>query len=152
MKRTNWSPTFALRLLAFSLLWLVAAGCSTFNHDWMQAAAQPMPADNIGGRWEGSWQSEVNGHAGRLRCLVTKHARGQYEARFHANYFKILTFGYTVTLQAQETAGTIQLKGEADLGRFAGGKYTYEGQATPTNFVSTYRADGDHGTFHMKRP
>ena len=152
MKRTNWSPTFALHLLVSSILWLLVAGCSTFNHDWKNAATQPVPADNISGRWEGGWQSEANGHSGRLRCLITKQDRGQYAARFHANYFKILSFGYTVTLHTQETAGTVQLKGEADLGRFAGGKYTYEGQATPTNFVSIYRADGDHGTFHMKRP
>ena len=103
MKRTNWSPAFALRILAFSLLWLVVAGCSTFNHDWKNAAAQSVPGDNISGRWDGSWQSEANGHSGRLRCLITKQDAGQYQARFHANYFKILTFGYTVTLQAQET-------------------------------------------------
>ncbi|MBI2946717.1 MAG: hypothetical protein HYY23_03665 [Verrucomicrobia bacterium] len=153
MKRACALPGFAApRALILSLFWLAVAGCSTFHRDWKNAATQPAHTNEISGRWEGRWQSEANGHAGRLRCLITKLDGGQYSARFHANYYQILNFGYTVTLQAHPAADTFQFKGEADLGRLAGGKYTYEGQATPTNFFSTYRAARDHGTFRMTRP
>ncbi len=104
------------------------------------------------GRWQGSWQSEVNGHHGRLRCLVTRDGNGGYQACFHANYLKVFSFGYTVPLAVQETDGAFRFQGEADLGRLAGGMFNYEGQATPTNFFSTYQARKDHGTFRMIRP
>ncbi len=34
----------------------------------------------------------------------------------------------------------------------SGGVYHYDGDATPTNFFSTYKSKYDHGTFQMTRP
>jgi len=96
--------------------------------------------------------SKTNGHHGRLRCLLTKTAEGQYQARFHANYKRVLSFGYAVPLAVQEAGGSYQFQGGADLGRLAGGFYHYEGQATVTNFFSAYQAKADGGTFQMRRP
>lgn len=152
MKRERCSALLVVRTLALLLLGLGVGGCSTFPRAWKDAAAQPAPANSITGRWEGRWQSAVNGHSGRLRCLIVPLDNGQHSARFHANYWRIFSFGYTVTLQAQESGGAFQFKGEANLGWLAGGQYTYEGRATPTNFFSTYRATRDHGTFQMTRP
>lgn len=152
MKHVNSQAVSPLCQVCVALVLLIATGCSTFHRDWRKAAAEPAPASDISGRWEGRWLSDVNGHAGRLRCLIVRLENGRYEARFHANYRKIFSFGYTVPLRAQETAGTLQFKGEADLGRLAGGRYSYEGQASPTNFFSVYRAARDHGTFRMTRP
>jgi len=129
------------------------AGCSGFHREWRAAARQPAPLADLTGRWEGRWLSEVNGHEGRLRCLISRQSDGACQAYFHAQYAQILSFGYRVKLQvATNQAGTYQLAGEADLGRLAGGLYRYEGNATATNFFSTYRSEKDHGTFHMVRP
>lgn len=136
------------------LLVLLAAsltGCSTFHRDWKQALAQPIPAAGIEGPWDGRWISEVNGHNGRLRCLISKQGN-EYQARFHANYKRILSFGYPVVLHVRETNGIYSFEGEADLGRLAGGVYHYAGEATATNFFSRYRSQRDHGTFQMRRP
>ena len=111
-----------------------------------------MPGNDIEGRWEGRWLSHTNGHHGRLRCLLSKTPEGQYSARVHANYVKILTFGYTVPLKVRESPGLYYFSGDADLGQLAGGSYHYDGQATATNFFSTYRAKADGGIFEMKRP
>lgn len=111
-----------------------------------------MPAEDILGRWEGHWHSDVNGHNDVLRCIITQQAPGTYQARYHAKYRKVLTFGYTVILEAQKKDGALEFKGEANLGWFAGGKYTYEGRATSTNFFSTYQSKYDHGAFEMARP
>ncbi|MBI4325052.1 MAG: hypothetical protein HY674_07280 [Chloroflexi bacterium] len=127
-------------------------GCSSFPRDWRRAAATPGPAAGIEGRWQGSWVSGVNGHHGRLRCLVRRLDRGQYQARFHARYRTIFSFGYTVSLAVEERNGLFKFHGEADLGRLAGGKYQYEGTATATNYSSTYRSQYDSGTFRMVRP
>ncbi len=135
-------------LLAASLL---LAGCSTFDHDW-HLAAHPAVAGGLAGRWQGTWQSDDSGHNDRLRCLMTQTAEGQYSARFHAIYRGTFTFSYTVPLRAEETAGRLAFRGEADLGWLAGGIYHYEGWAEGTNFFSTYRCKYDHGTFRMGRP
>ena len=83
---------------------------------------------------------------------MTKKADGEYLAFFHANYKKVLSFSYSVSLTGHAAGGGVQFQGGADLGRMAGGFYRYEGHASPTNFFSTYQAPADGGVFEMKRP
>lgn len=147
-------PKLTRRILSTGLLvvGLLLNGCSTFNRDWKSAAATTEPVDGIQGRWQGAWLSDVSGHTGRLRCLLTRDAAGRYQARFHAKYKKILSFGYTVPLTVEATNHAFRFHGEADLGWYAGGLYHYEGQVSPTVFLSNYRCLADHGTFQMTRP
>ena len=150
------SRMFPLRksIVALLVVWasLTLSGCSSFNRQWNQAANQPPPKTDLEGRWEGSWQSEVNGHHGKLRCLISSEPDGLYRARFHAKYARIFSFGYTVKLRAESDDGRLSLKGEADLGFLAGGIYRYEGHVDRTNFFAKYACKYDHGTFQMKRP
>lgn len=104
------------------------------------------------GRWEGKWLSDVNGHTGKLRGLLSRETEDRYVARFRATYGKIFRFSYTVPLTVQPHYGGWEFDGEVDLGKMAGGAYYYEGRASPTNFLSTYRSTYDHGTFEMQRP
>src|SRR5688572_19986235 len=129
------------------LAWLCFAGCSSFNRDWKRAAASTMPTNDVAGRWEGSWLSDANGHNGRLRCLMTKVDERTYNARFHAKYKKILGFSYTVPLSVHRDRTGYSFKGQADLGKLAGGVYEYRGFASGTNFFSTYTSKYDHGSF-----
>jgi hypothetical protein len=130
---------------------LLVAGCSSFNREWRNAAELPASSSSLVGRWEGSWQSEANGHHGSLRCIVGQEPDGACKARFHAIYGKMLNFGYTVPLKVAETDGSFQFSGKANLGWWAGGVYTYEGEVRDANFHSTYRCKYDHGTFQMTR-
>jgi len=139
-------------LVLFALPIMVICGCSTFNRDWKKAAQQPVPSGSIEGRWEGRWLSGVNGHTGRLRCLLSRETDSRFQARFRATYWKVYRFSYTVSLQFEQRDAAWQFTGDEDLGKLAGGIYHYEGQATPTNFFSTYRSKYDHGTFQMQRP
>ena len=136
------------------LVALVLSGCSSFNHQWNKAAAQPAPTTDILGRWQGTWKSDASGHNDPLRCLITRSDQGAYQARFHARYHKVFTFGYTVKLNVTKTDDNdaFHFRGDANLHWWAGGMYHYEGKATPTNFFSTYRCKYDHGTFQMTRP
>ena len=145
---TNRSLLFSL----FALIALLATGCSTFNYEWRRAARAQTPTNDVVGAWEGKWISNVNGHNGRLRCLITRGTNDVLNARFHATYKRILRFGYTVPLEARPTDNGVAFMGHADLGALAGGVYRYTGYATPTNFFSTYEAKYDHGTFQMIRP
>lgn len=148
VRRPGCPPASALALL----LAVFVSGCSTFNRNWDQAANQPVAANSIAGRWEGAWTSDVNGHTGRLRCLLTRESDTSYRAQFRATYWKIFRFSYTVSLAVEERDGVWQLKGEENLGAMAGGIYRYEGQVSPTNFHSTYSSEYDHGIFSMQRP
>jgi hypothetical protein len=128
------------------------AACSSFNREWKTALDQPIPAQGLAGPWEGHWVSDSNGHNDRLRCLITEQSPHQYNANFHANYKKVFHFGYTVPLEVRQNGDTYEFSGEANLGKMAGGVYTYAGHATGTNFLSTYTSKYDHGKFEMARP
>lgn len=153
----NWVRTRKVAISGCKYLLLLITpilltGCSAFNREWRAAAAVPAGPKDIQGRWEGTWSSQTNGHHGRLRCVMSRRADGDYLAFFHANYKKILGFSYSVPLTAHEAEGSFQFQGGADLGKLAGGFYRYEGRATSTNFFSTYQASADGGVFEMKRP
>ena len=153
-KRGN---AFLKILASMSLLTalLFAGGCSTFNHENWRAAQQPPPPNDLQGRWQGVWVSQVTGHKNELRCLVTKLDDATYQARFHAKYRKgwfTVTFNYTVPLKAVKTDEAFKFTGDADLGSLAGGLYHYDGHAAGTNFFSTYSCKYDRGTFQMARP
>ncbi len=137
-------------LLVGALLCLVC-GCSTFNRAWREAGSQPDPANSIEGRWEGRWLSGVNGHNGRLLCLMSRKPDGDYAARFRATYWGILRFSYTVTLKVERLDDGWHFRGEENLGRLAGGVYHYSGRATATELHSTYSSKYDRGTFEMRR-
>jgi hypothetical protein len=141
-----------LALRALLLPALLAGGCSTFNRDWRAAAQQPAPSAAITGRWEGRWRSEVNGHSGKLRCLVSQQDDTHYRADFRATYQHVLHFSYSVPLAVEPGPWDYRFSGQENLGKLAGGIYRYEGRAAPTNFFSTYRSQYDHGTFELHRP
>ena len=133
---------------------LVFSGCSTFNYEWRQAAKKPTCTNDITGRWDGQWISQANGHHDKLRALITAVDTNHYDVKFHAAYKKWITvhFGYTVHMETKPSTSGIDFHGSENLGALAGGVYTYDGQADPTNFFSTYKSKYDRGTFEMKRP
>jgi hypothetical protein len=131
---------------------LLCCGCASFNRDWKRAAQQPTTPDSVAGRWEGMWISDVNGHNGRLRCLLTQEDAGEYRARFRATYWKVFRFTYAVPLEFHAHDTGWEFNGEANLGWLAGGAYYYEGRATLTNLHATYKSKHDHGRFEMRRP
>lgn len=131
---------------------LLSLGCSSFNHDWKEAAAREPTTENLQGSWQGVWASDVTGHTDKLRCLISAKQDGTYKARFKANYKKVFTFGYTVPLTVTPTGTNYAFRGEANLGWMAGGMYYYSGCADATNFNSTYSNRYDHGSFRMGRP
>lgn len=138
--------------VALALVVCLLCGCSTFKKEWKAAGKNPAPAGGIEGRWEGEWRSDKNGHHGLLRCVVSQSSSNSYRAHFYAKFFKILHYTYVANLNGSETNGVVTLAGEANLGKLAGGVYTYKGLATDTNFQATYECKWDHGKFQMGRP
>ena len=136
----------------FLILLLLSTGCTTFHRDWTQAKSKvPTETKSIEGAWDGKWVSDVNGHNGRLRCIIEQTQPHQYTARYRANYWGILRFGYSVPLELKSKTNGYVFTGEANLGKLAGGTYSYELKASPISIESTYKSNYDHGRFILQR-
>jgi hypothetical protein len=141
----------ALNLLTAFCTMTLLTGCA-FQREWRTAVKQGYQPNDLAGPWQGKWVSAASGHEGKLRCVITKKSQTEYDAKFHAKYKKIMSFGYTVPMKVTREGTSYRFNGEADLGKLAGGMYTYSGAANGTNFISTYDSKYDHGKFEMSRP
>jgi hypothetical protein len=134
------------------VLALLLTGCSSFGGKWRAAREEPVPTNDISGPWEGRWISDKNGHNGRLRALLTPIGEDSYEAFFHATFWKLFSSSYVVPIQFKRDGHSYVFSGEANLGKLAGGHYSYSGTATATHYQSGYKSKYDHGRFEMSRP
>jgi len=139
-------------LCAAVVLVTLISACSSFNSDWKRAESLGPPPDDISGAWDGSWRSDADGHHGRLRCVMRKESEQLYQAEFRARFWKVFFYTYGVPFQVGRTNDEFAFHGASDLGRLVGGVYSYEGTATPTNFLANYRSRYDNGVFVLKRP
>ena len=145
--RFNWK-----RLLGTSLLLPLLAGCSSFHREWRAAANLVVPAGDISGCWEGTWQNRNNTHQDKMRAILTRVGANEYDARFHAKYKKILSFSYRTNFKGAWEGSEFMFQGEENLGKLAGGVYQHAGRISPTNFFSTYDSRYNSGTYTLKRP
>lgn len=158
-----------MKIAAFAAI-LMLASCSTgFNREWRRALAEGGGAarNDLTGPWQGTWRSEVSGHHGGLRCIVSLvgpdgHAEGgePYRPRtgqatrfhYHATFMKFLSATYDVTHQVFRTKDGFIFSGDQKLTGAGAGLYHYEGKGTPLRFSASYRSAGDHGVFDLTRP
>ena len=135
-------------------LLLLVTGCSTFDRDFEAARAPSEGTSTLVGAWEGDWHSDPSGHAGGLRCIVTRSGGG-FSSRYHATFnflFIPLSFEYEVPLSALQEGDAWRFRGAAVIDYFiAGGPYEYEGLVQGDEFIASYRASFDSGVFRMKR-
>jgi hypothetical protein len=115
-------------------------------------AAEPLRTNDMSGRWIGQWRSDVNGHHGALRCIITPHTTNASMARFRARFWKIFAAGYAVPLGFTNVDSQYTFGGEANLGALMGGTYSCKGTGTPTSFNASYSSKYDRGFFFMRRP
>lgn len=140
--------------ILYNLSHLLAAfftNSKQFHQEWTRYTTDISHRNDISGRWRGKWQSDVNRHSGELKCLISRIDSGHCRAIFHATYWRILRVCYSVNLSVELVDGRFKFRGETDLGRLAGGVYYYDGEATSSEYVSSYKCQYDHGSSHMSR-
>ncbi len=140
---------------------LLLSNCSTgFNRGWRLTLAEGRTASgpDITGAWQGTWRSEVNGHSGELRCMVSRQfaatctfEEDSYRFHYHANFMKLFSATYAVKHQVRRTKSGFTFSGDQAIPGVGGGLYHYEGKVTPEDFRATYRCKSDHGVFELKR-
>jgi hypothetical protein len=142
-----------LPALAFLFLLPSCSGPS-FHRAW-KAAAASAPADPVSGRWEGTWQSRVNGHHGRLQCVVTPPDQpgGPHLFHYRATWMRFLSGSYRAAHSLTPSGkNTWSLSGSHALPAWAGGLYQYQGSLAPDSFSASYECEIDRGTYTLKRP
>ncbi len=136
---------------------LSLVGCTDFKEQWRkatdEAAKRKGKYADLTGPWEGTWKSDVNGHNGKLRCLITRQDDGTYEFHYWAQWQKVLSGSFRENYEVVDKKdGSFTFSGEKDLGKM-GGKFTHKGTAKATSLDATYRSElGDHGVFELTRP
>jgi hypothetical protein len=149
-----------LRFVLFSIVLTLLSSCNgQFRNAWRTAPA----TGGVNGKWEGTWLSAVNGHHGKLRCVVNdvlkeypvgqKPPSGRPHGFFyHATWKSILSGSYKAVHQVQpKKDGTYTFKGDHVMPEWAGGKYHYEGTIKGDDFNACYECALDRGTFTMRR-
>jgi hypothetical protein len=105
----------------------------------------------VQGRWAGTWKSDVNGHTGKLRCVVSP-PKGSDEQTFlyRATWMKVLaaTFKTAKTVTPKTQGATFV--GEKNLG-VLGGTFRCKGSIQDDHFQATYESAVDHGVFALDR-
>jgi hypothetical protein len=139
------------RLFLLLIATLCLSSCGTaFRKEWNAAKARPVQPGSIEGAWEGSWRSEVNGHKGKLRCVVPPSTFNTREFHYHATWAKVFSGSMKAPHTLQPKANGVAFTAQHSLGSF--GQFTAQGTITDQKFDATYQAAGDHGVFEMKRP
>jgi hypothetical protein len=138
-----------MRSLIVVIAMCLLAGCSAFEREWEGEVA--VGGTGLEGRWEGTWQSDVNGHNGGLRCIIASDEDGAYEAWYHATYGGFFTFEYKMPMEVELEGDTSSFSATADLGWLAGGIYEYIGKVVGDEYTATYKCKRDQGTFEMAR-
>jgi hypothetical protein len=137
-----------------ALALLLVAGCSSFERDWKALGPYPEAYSGIEGRWEGSWSCEWTGHAGGLRCLVSRLENDRYAMRYEATWTFLFTFTseYTIAVEAERDGERMAFAGDAYLGLLVGGDCHHQGEATAEELRATYESSSNRGTFVLRRP
>jgi hypothetical protein len=142
-----------MRLLLLLPVVCCFASCSAvFEREWRQALAAG-PQAGVEGAWEGTWRSDVNGHHGKLRCVVAPGAGdGAHSFHYHATWADTLSGSYRAAHRVKRTArGTYAFEGSHRLPGWAGGRYHYRGTVRGDDFEAGYRCAKDHGVYRMRR-
>ncbi|MBX7211838.1 MAG: hypothetical protein K1X78_26265 [Verrucomicrobiaceae bacterium] len=134
---------------------LLSSSCSVgFHREWSQAERRGTLSDGIEGRWEGHWKSDVTGHTGKLRCVVSPQLSRQGDRKFAywATWGRLMSGSFTATHHVLESPGGTHFSGTHRMPKWAGGVYTYVGTVVSGNFKATYHCAQDDGIFEMNRP
>ena len=142
----------SLSLLMTAIVLVVAlSSCGTsFRSDWNAARAKDYRAGGIEGAWEGFWLSAVNGHAGKLWCVIKEGSSNERTFDYRATWKRILSAGFSAKHQLVRKGSATSFTVDHPIGSL--GTFHAEGTITADKFSACYEAAGDRGTFELRRP
>ncbi|MDF1751284.1 MAG: hypothetical protein P1U89_00765 [Verrucomicrobiales bacterium] len=108
--------------------------------------------DPVLGPWKGVWETDTNGHTGKLECIISRNeSEGSYHFRYFATWAFLLRGTYEVTFPVTEINGEFVIEGDENLGFF--GNYHHSGKISGDEFTASYsNGKNEVGNFRMIRP
>ena len=141
---------FALALILASFL----SSCAGpgFNKKWEAALAEhPAPHTEITGPWQGSWESDANGHSGKLKAIVDEAGEDTYNFQYWATWGRVMSGTFELESTGETSGGVTRVTGQKKLGPF--GRYNHEAEITPNAFKAKFSSDKKNlGNFELSRP
>lgn len=132
---------FAL-LIPFFLISMGATGCVVPG-----GRAAPDP---VSGRWTGAWyRAGEKSPAGALNFSMTPAGPGRWRAVVEVSSEVEAT--YELTLEGRVEGSRVLFEDEVDLGRAAGGVYTWSGEIAGDVFQGVFRHPAGDGRFELVR-
>lgn len=117
---------------------------------WMLLSIEPACAQDLSGRWCGTWNDCKSGHRGPLRGTFSKCDDQHYRVVFTGRFFKVIPFRFSTVLDvAGHEDGKVFLSGQSRLGLF--GTFTYDALATDSDFTANYSSRRYEGQFLLHR-
>jgi hypothetical protein len=115
------------------------------------ALAGAAQADDLCGRWTGTWKSCTDQFQGTVNAKITRIDATHYKAVFTGRAFKIMPYRYTsiLTVCRDEATGKTRFKASQKLPIW--GCYWVNGAADGCTFFARYRTDDHTGYFRMQR-
>lgn len=74
----------------------------------------------------------------------------RYEVHFAGRFCKVIPFRYSIVMAAVESDGIVHLSGCKNLGRLFG-TFTFDAEATSSQFTAHYGSRRDVGQFTLSR-
>ena len=155
-QRNNGSMMRILLRLLPCLAIVFAAGCSTYDRRFAEAAKAPAKAGQFAGTYAGKWTSTSHpGGGGKLRCILSQVNASDYLADFHATWHGFSS-EHTVVLHTKPSArgksGVRDFDGTSELHTIIGaGTYRCSGKMDARVMRACYDATYDRGTFEITR-
>lgn len=126
--------------------------CTGIPRGWQ--TAKQHAAGGVEGAWDGTWRSDINGHRGGLRAVVTPVPGNDAVRHYHfrASWAKILSAGFALDASVKKTGpDTWTVAGSKDLGKLFGGTFTCTGTVRGDDFKARYDSKMDRGVMEMRR-
>ncbi len=135
---------------AFSLALLLSSCGIGFRAEWAEAGKAK--SAGLNGRWSGTWKSAVNGHSGKLRCIVEQDEEkpAKREFLYHATWGRLFAATFETDKTVTKTANGYRFEGKKNLG-ILGGEFTTKGTAEGDSFKASYDSAMDRGEFVLER-
>jgi hypothetical protein len=113
--------------------------------------ASPTQATDLAGDWSGHWADTKSGHTGPLYAAFRVCDDDHFQVTFRGRFFKVIPFRYKVMLTVTgRTTDKVFLTGEQNLGPLFG-SFTYNAEATATDFVAHFCSRRYQGDFILRR-
>ena len=117
----------------------------------LTSGASAARADDLSGRWRGTWNDAKSGHTGPLRAAVRPTRDGDYRARFTGRFAGVVPFWFGAKLHVvgETEDGRTMMQGAKNLGPF--GSFRYSAVSDGRTFEADYSARRWYGRFRMAR-